>query len=245
MGPSGVPFYFFKEVSNMLEKILIVDDEKNIRDLLKFNLENEGYETLEAKDGKEALEKVKEDIDLVILDLMLPEVDGLNVCKQIRNDDQIGNLPIIMLTAKSEDIDRIIGLELGADDYITKPFNTRELIARVKALLRRISMSAGYEKEEKKIIKLNDLRINIKNHTVKEKDQEIPMTPKEFDLLVFLIRNDDQVFSRDKLLSEIWGYEFSGDTRTVDVHVRRLRKKIGEDLIKTVRGVGYKFEKVE
>lgn len=229
----------------MSEKILIVDDEKNIRDLLKFNLENEGYKTLEAKDGKEALEKVKENIDLVILDLMLPEVDGLNVCKQIRSDKEIGDLPIIMLTAKGEDIDRIIGLELGADDYITKPFNPRELMARIKALLRRISMSKGPKKEEKRLIKINDLRINIKNHTVKRNEKEIPMTPKEFDLLVFLVRNDDQVFSRDKLLSKIWGYEFSGDTRTVDVHVRRLRKKIGQNLIKTVRGVGYKFEKVE
>jgi two-component system alkaline phosphatase synthesis response regulator PhoP len=149
-----------------------------------------------------------------------------------------------MLTAKSEDIDRIIGLELGADDYITKPFNTRELIARIKALLRRISMSSG-QKSDSGVIELDGLVINTKNHTVKIDEQEIPMTPKEFDLLVFLIRNNDQVFSRDKLLSEIWGYEFSGDTRTVDVHVRRLRKKIGEGLIKTVRGVGYKFEKVE
>ncbi len=229
----------------MAEKILIVDDEKNIRDLLKFNLKSEGYEIVEAKDGKEALSKVKENIDLVVLDLMLPEVDGLNVCKKIRNDKEIGDLPIIMLTAKSEDIDRIIGLELGADDYVTKPFNTRELIARIKALLRRISMSRDYEKTEKEVIKVRDLAINTKNHTVKNAEGEIPMTPKEFDLLVFLIKNDDQVFSRDKLLREIWGYEFSGDTRTVDVHVRRLRKKIGKDLIKTVRGVGYKFEKVE
>jgi two-component system alkaline phosphatase synthesis response regulator PhoP len=228
----------------MAEKILIVDDEKNIRDLLKFNLENEGFKTELASDGLEALQKVRDNVDLVVLDLMLPEVDGLKVCKKIRNDKQIGDLPIIMLTAKSEDIDRIIGLELGADDYITKPFNTRELIARIKALLRRISMSSG-QKSDSGVIELDGLVINTKNHTVKIDEQEIPMTPKEFDLLVFLIRNNDQVFSRDKLLSEIWGYEFSGDTRTVDVHVRRLRKKIGEGLIKTVRGVGYKFEKVE
>jgi len=240
MGP-----FIYDRRKNMGKRILIVDDEKNIRDLLKFNLENEGYETIEAKDGQEALDKVQENIDLMVLDLMLPKIDGLNVCKQIRNDEKIGNLPIIMLTAKSEDIDRIIGLELGADDYVTKPFNTRELIARIKALLRRISMSQDYENESKKIIKVKDLIINIKNHTVKENEKEIPMTPKEFDLLVFLIRNDDQVFSRDKLLSKIWGYEFSGDTRTVDVHIRRLRKKIDKDLIKTVRGVGYKFEKVE
>ena len=229
----------------MAEKILIVDDEKNIRDLLKFNLENEGFKTVLASDGLEALQKVRDNVDLVVLDLMLPEVDGLKVCKKIRNDKQIGDLPIIMLTAKSEDIDRIIGLELGADDYITKPFNTRELIARIKALLRRISMSSGQQKSDSEIIELDGLVINTKNHTVKKDEEEIPMTPKEFDLLVFLIRNNDQVFSRDKLLSEIWGYEFSGDTRTVDVHVRRLRKKIGVGLIKTVRGVGYKFEKVE
>ena len=229
----------------MGKRILIVDDEKNIRELLKFNLENEGYKTIEAVNGKEALEKADQSIDLVILDLMLPEIDGLNVCKKIRNDDQLGDLPIIMLTAKSEDIDRIIGLELGADDYITKPFNMRELVARVKALLRRITMSKSYEDNEDKIINLKDIIINIKNHTIKKDGQEVPMTPKEFDLLVYFIRNNDQVFSRDKLLKEIWGYEFSGDTRTVDVHVRRLRKKLGENLIKTVRGVGYKFEKVE
>lgn len=228
----------------MNESILVVDDEKNIRDLLKFNLENEGYNTLLARDGKEALKKLSEDIDLVILDLMLPEIDGLNVCKKIRNDDKLSDLPIIMLTAKSEDVDRIIGLELGADDYITKPFNPREVIARVKALLRRVAMSKEYKKE-KEIIEFDDIIINLKNHTVKKNEKEIPMTPKEFDLLVFLVKNDDQVFSRDKLLSRIWGYEFSGDTRTVDVHVRRLRKKVGENLIKTVRGVGYKFEKVE
>ena len=229
----------------MKKRILVVDDEKNIRDLLKFNFENEGYNVVEAKDGKEALEKVEEDIDLVVLDLMLPEIDGLNVCKKIRNDENLGNLPIIMLTAKSEDIDRIIGLELGADDYVTKPFNTRELIARVKALLRRISMSTNFEKEKPEVINLNDIVINVKNYTVKKHDEEIAVTPKEFDLLVYLITNNDEVFSRDKLLKEIWGYEFSGDTRTVDVHVRRLRKKIGESYIKTVRGVGYKFEKVE
>lgn len=229
----------------MEKRILIVDDEKNIRELLKFNLENEGYQTIEAVNGKEALEKADQSIDLVILDLMLPEIDGLNVCKKIRNDDELGNLPIIMLTAKSEDIDRIIGLELGADDYITKPFNMRELVARVKALLRRITMSKKYEKSEEEIINLKNIVINIKNYTIKKDGKEVPMTPKEFDLLVYLIRNNDQVFSRDKLLKEIWGYEFSGDTRTVDVHVRRLRKKLGKDLIKTVRGVGYKFEKVE
>lgn len=228
----------------MNESILIVDDEKNIRDLLKFNLENEGYNTILAKDGKEALVKLTKDIDLVILDLMLPEIDGLSVCKKIRNDDKISDLPIIMLTAKSEGVDQIIGLELGADDYITKPFNTREVIARIKALLRRVSMSKEYE-QQKELIEFDNIIINLKNHTVKKDTEEIPMTPKEFDLLVFLVKNDDQVFSRDKLLNRIWGYEFSGDTRTVDVHVRRLRKKIGEKLILTVRGVGYKFEKVE
>src|SRR6056297_1466070 len=218
----------------MSKKILIVDDEKNIRDLLKFNLENEGYKTVDACDGKEALKKIDPEIDLVILDLMLPEIDGLNVCKNIRNNQAIGDLPIIMLTAKGEEIDRILGLELGADDYITKPFNTRELIARVKALLRRIAMTKNYGKKANKVIKFKNIIINIENHTIKKDGEEIAITQKE-----------GQVFSRDQLLKEIWGYEFAADTRTVDVHVRRLRKKIDQNLIKTVRGVGYKFEKME
>jgi|SRR6056297_59869 len=229
----------------MSKKILIVDDEKNIRDLLKFNLENEGYKTVDACDGKEALKKIDPEIDLVILDLMLPEIDGLNVCKNIRNNQAIGDLPIIMLTAKGEEIDRILGLELGADDYITKPFNTRELIARVKALLRRIAMTKNYGKKANKVIKFKNIIINIENHTIKKDGEEIAITPKEFDLIVFLIQKEGQVFSRDQLLKEIWGYEFAADTRTVDVHVRRLRKKIDQNLIKTVRGVGYKFEKME
>ncbi|MBS3811252.1 MAG: response regulator transcription factor [Halanaerobiales bacterium] len=229
----------------MSKKILIVDDEKNIRDLLKFNLENEGYKTVDASDGKEALKKIDPEIDLVILDLMLPEIDGLNVCKNIRNNQAIGDLPIIMLTAKGEEIDRILGLELGADDYITKPFNTRELIARVKALLRRIAMTKNYGKKANKVIKFKNIIINIENHTIKKDGEEIAITPKEFDLIVFLIQKEGQVFSRDQLLKEIWGYEFAADTRTVDVHVRRLRKKIDQNLIKTVRGVGYKFEKME
>lgn len=228
----------------MKKKILVVDDEKNIRELLKYNLENEGYEVIEAEDGKEALDKVYKNIDLIVLDLMLPEIDGLNVCKRIRNDKEISYLPIIMLTAKSEDVDRIIGLELGADDYLTKPFNTRELIARIKALLRRVSMN-NLKQNESDSIEVDNITINIKNHTIIKDSEELAVTPKEFDLLVYLIKNNDQVFSRDKLLKEIWGYEFSGDTRTVDVHVRRLRMKIGDKWIKTVRGVGYKFEKLE
>jgi len=176
---------------------------------------------------------------------MLPEIDGLNVCKNIRNNQAIGDLPIIMLTAKGEEIDRILGLELGADDYITKPFNTRELIARVKALLRRIAMTKNYGKKANKVIKFKNIIINIENHTIKKDGEEIAITPKEFDLIVFLIQKEGQVFSRDQLLKEIWGYEFAADTRTVDVHVRRLRKKIDQNLIKTVRGVGYKFEKME
>ena len=157
----------------MSKKILIVDDEKNIRDLLKFNLENEGYKTVDASDGKEALKKIDPEIDLVILDLMLPEIDGLNVCKNIRNNQAIGDLPIIMLTAKGEEIDRILGLELGADDYITKPFNTRELIARVKALLRRIAMTKNYGKKANKVIKFKNImvrpqkvQINISNNKI-------------------------------------------------------------------------------
>lgn len=228
----------------MKKKILVVDDEKNIRELLKYNLENEGYEVIEAEDGKEAFKKIYKNIDLIILDLMIPKIDGLNVCKKIRNDKEISDLPIIMLTAKSEDVDRIIGLELGADDYLTKPFNTRELIARIKALLRRISMN-NLKETKSDSIEVDNITINLKNHTIIKDSKELAVTPKEFDLLVYLIKNNDQVFSRDTLLKEIWGYEFSGDTRTVDVHIRRLRMKIGDKWIKTVRGVGYKFEKLE
>ncbi|MFO7815070.1 MAG: response regulator transcription factor [Halanaerobiales bacterium] len=230
----------------MGKRILIVDDEKNIRDLLKFNLENEGYKTVEAINGKEALEKADQSIDLVILDLMLPEVDGMEVCREMRSNEDLRQIPIIMLTAKGEEIERILGLEMGADDYMTKPFSPRELIARVKAIFRRIKEFKNNNSELKEeTIDLGDLKLDIPRHEVYYHKKKIALTPKEFELLKYLIVNQGHVLSRDLLLEKIWGYEYAGDTRTVDVHIRRLRQKISSDYIATVRGVGYKFVKME
>ncbi|MDI3547853.1 MAG: two-component system, OmpR family, alkaline phosphatase synthesis response regulator PhoP [Halanaerobiales bacterium] len=230
-----------------MKKILVIDDEENIRELIKFNLENSGFEVELAADGREGLDKLDRTIDLVVLDLMLPVIDGLSVCRQIRGDEQFKNLPIIMLTAKGEEVDRILGLEMGADDYLTKPFSPRELIARIKAVLRRVDLSGKEEelKEEKKLIKYGDIELNIQSYEARESGQLLNLTPKEFDLLKLLLVNAGKVLTRDLLLERIWGYEYTGDTRTVDVHIRRLRKKIGEDYISTVRGVGYKFVKLE
>lgn len=230
-----------------MKKILVIDDEENIRELIKFNLENSGFEVELAADGREGLDKLDRTIDLVVLDLMLPVIDGLSVCRQIRGDEHFKNLPIIMLTAKGEEVDRILGLEMGADDYLTKPFSPRELIARIKAVLRRVDSSGKEEglKEEKKLIKYGDIELNIQSYEARESGQLLNLTPKEFDLLKLLLVNAGRVLTRDLLLERIWGYEYTGDTRTVDVHIRRLRKKIGEDYISTVRGVGYKFVKLE
>jgi len=227
----------------MKEIILVVDDEKNIRDLIKFNLKNEGYQVKTASDGEMALKKVDDTIDLIILDLMLPKVDGLAVCRSIRND-VYKDIPIIMLTAKGEEVDKIIGLEMGADDYVTKPFSPRELIARIKAILRRANDGSNNKKELSKIQK-GDILLNVDSHEVYKNGVLMELTPKEFDLLKFFLNNQSRVLTRDILLERIWGYEYFGDTRTVDVHIRRLRKKIGDKYIITVRGVGYKFAKME
>lgn len=235
----------------MSENILVIDDEENIRELIKFNLEAEDYKVILASKGKEALKKVNQDIDLIILDLMLPEIDGLTLCKKIRNNTSWEHIPIIMLTAKSEEVDKIIGLEMGADDYITKPFSPRELLARIKAILRRIEV-LNKEKSDNtealnrdKIIKKGSVALDVESHEVEKEGKIIEMTPKEFDLLRYLLINTNKVLTRDLLLEKIWGYQYSGDTRTVDVHIRRLRQKLGEKYIKTVRGVGYKFVEVE
>lgn len=223
------------------EKILVVDDEKNIVELVKFNLEKEGYDVICAYDGFEALNLVKkEKPDLVILDIMLPGQGGLEVCRTIRKDTKI---PIIMATAKGEEIDKILGLELGADDYITKPFSPRELIARVKAILRRTSTKV----EEKDELNFDDLNINVLKHTVNLKGKEVELKPKEFELLKILAINTGKVHTRDFLLEQLWGYDYLGDTRTVDVHMRRLRQKIESDpanpkYLKTIHGIGYKFQ---
>ncbi|SFL50260.1 winged helix-turn-helix domain-containing protein [Halanaerobium salsuginis] len=228
-----------------MEKILVVEDDKNIRELIAFNLENAGFTVDTAGDGKVALTKLSSEFNLVVLDLMLPEIDGMEVCKKMRSDDQLRQIPIIMLTAKGEEVERILGLEMGADDYMTKPFSPRELIARIKAIFRRIKeLQVEQEKIAEEIIELADLKLDISRHEVIYQDNKIILTPKEFDLLRYLIINQGRVLSRDLLLERIWGYEYAGDTRTVDVHIRRLRKKINEDYIATVRGVGYKFVKM-
>ncbi len=225
----------------MKRKILLVDDEKTLVKALTFNLEKEGYQVIPAYEGEEALKKMEaENPDLLILDLMLPGLDGFEVCRRVRKNYDI---PIIMLTAKGDDIDKILGLELGADDYITKPFNPRELLARVKAILRR---SNSQNSSIKNLIKIQDLQIDLYQHRVRVKDQEIDLTSKEFALLNLLASNPGRVYSREQLLEQIWGYNYYGDARTVDVHIRHLREKIEMDpsnprYILTVWGTGYKF----
>ena len=220
-------------------KILIVDDDENITELIALYLEKEGYATRSVGNGIDAIDVFKSYLpNLVILDLMLPGRDGFDVCKDIR---QISNIPIIMLTAKGGTLDKILGFELGADDYMVKPFDTKELTARVKAVLRRYSP----KKESAKQIVMPGLSINLSNYTVVYNENKIEMPPKELELLYFLASNANQVFTREQLLDRIWGYEYIGDTRTVDVHIKRIREKISETNawgIKTVWGIGYKFE---
>lgn len=225
----------------MNEKILLVEDEKTLAKALKFNLEKEGFRVEVAFDGEEALNAMSgEEPDLVILDLMLPKIDGYEVCRSIRRSSDV---PIIMLTARDEDIDKILGLELGADDYMTKPFNTRELLARIRAILRRTVQQAAAAKN---FIKIGDLQIDAIKRKVTVKGREVTLTSREFNLLSLLASNPGKVYSREELLEEIWGDDYSGDVRTVDVHIRHLREKIEEfpaepNIILTVWGAGYKF----
>lgn len=229
----------------MKNKILIAEDERPISDIIKFNLEKEGYEVITAFDGKEALQKaLEEKPDLLLLDIMLPQMDGFEICKRVREKSSV---PIIFVTAKEEEVDKILGLELGADDYITKPFSVRELVARVKANVRRLDMSLPGETEEKEIIVNKDLSIDFMKYEVKKREKILDLTVREFELLKFLARQKDQVFSREQLLERVWGYEYYGDIRTVDVTVRRLREKVEDDssnpsYIMTKRGVGYYFK---
>ncbi|MBF8437204.1 response regulator transcription factor [Halanaerobiaceae bacterium Z-7014] len=229
----------------MAERILAVDDEENIRELLKYNLEKEDYQVILASRGDQVFDILdKEDIDLIILDLMLPGIDGLSLCKEIKSDDKFNRLPIIMLTARTEEIDRVVGLEMGADDYVSKPFSMRELIARVKAVLRRTREFQGTV-QEAEIISSGKLSINLTSHQAIFDDKVIELTPKEYELIKLLLQNPERFFTRDNLLNKIWGYDYYGDTRTVDVHIRRIRKKISPEIIKTIRGVGYKFVALE
>ena len=226
----------------MAKRILLVDDEPLILKGLRFTLEQEGYEILTAADGEEALQVFFENpVDLVLLDVMLPKLDGIQVCQRIREGS---NVPILMLTAKGEDMDKILGLEYGADDYMTKPFNILEVKARIKTVLRRAAQPAA--SEEKKIIRVHDMEVNIVNRSVTLGGKEIRLTAKEFDLLQLFITNRGKVFSRETMLETVWKYDYMGDARTVDVHIRRLREKIERntaqpEFIFTKWGVGYYF----
>lgn len=228
------------------QRILVVDDEEHILELIKFNLEKNGFDVVTCDNGEKSIHLLTTNLfDLVILDLMLPEMDGIEVCKHIRKIEKLEKLPIIMLTARSEETDRVLGLELGADDYMVKPFSVRELIARIRAVLRRV---LDKEISNPKVLKVNDLTLNIDEHEVMVKGKAIELTLKEFELLKILITNRGKVLSRNYLLDEVWGYDFFGETRTVDVHIRHLRKKIGDgdenevDYISTIRGRGYKLK---
>jgi len=226
-------------MDNKLGKVLVVDDDKNISEIIGIYLLNAGYEVKKAYNGKEALsvyEEVKP--DLVLLDIMLPGIDGVEVLKNIRKNN---STPVIMLTAKGDTFDKVLSLELGADDYIVKPFEPKELLARVKAVMRRYN----YEDKEVEVLNFENLAIDIKSYTTVYNGEDIKMPPKEFELLHYLASNKNKVFTREQLLCEVWGYDYPGDSRTVDVHIKRLREKIkgGPNWqIETVWGVGYKFE---
>jgi len=224
----------------MSSKILIIDDEPDVADLVAMNLKSEGYKVWTADNGESGLAKARaESPNLIVLDLMLPKMSGLEVCKALKRDAATAKIPIIMLTAKTDEVDRIVGLELGADDYVTKPFSPRELLLRIQSVLRRIQ--AGGDKQER--IKIGDLLLDHSRHEVAVRGERIELTATEFRLLAILMERRGRVQTRDRLLNDVWGYESVIDTRTVDTHVRRLREKLGPlaDYIETVRGVGYRM----
>ena len=242
----------------MARKILVVDDESVLVETIAYNLEQAGYQVITATDGTSALQAAHcERPDLIILDIMLPEMDGLEVCRQLRRESNTATTPIMMLTAKGDEIDKVVGLEVGADDYVTKPFGRRELLARVRALLRRADYApldaekpaqegANEVSRANRELVAGPLRIDLAGRRVNCRGQELDLQPKQFELLTYLVRNRGTVLTRDQLLHNVWGYDYAGDTRTVDVHVRWLREKLEEDpanprLIQTVRGVGYCF----
>jgi len=226
------------------KKILIVEDDRNLLDTLVYNIKKEGYDVVTSINGEEAVESArKENPDLIILDIMLPKLNGLEVCRILRKEMTV---PILMLTARNEEVDKIIGLEVGADDYMTKPFSMRELIARIRAMLRRAGMTVAQPDSVEKTIKIGTLEVDTERHRITVSGKELELSPKEYDLLVFLAVNKGFVFTREQLLEKVWGYDFAGDTRTIDVHIRWLRQKIESNPSKpetliTVRGAGYKL----
>ncbi len=222
-----------------MPKMLVVDDEMRIRLIIKEYAEFNGFEVVEAEDGMDAVSKVKtQDFDIIIMDIMMPKLDGYSACKEIR---KIKDIPIIMLSARSEEYDKLFGFELGIDDYVVKPFSPKELMARVNVVL---SRHAAQEKPAEQVMKFDGLEINIPARTVTIDGEKVDLTPKEYELLFYLVENRNLALSRDKLLSEIWGYDFFGDDRTIDTHIKNLRNNLGKyrDYIVTLRGVGYKFE---
>ena len=229
------------------QTVLIVEDEENILEAIRYNLEHEGYRVLAAQDGEEGLNLTRQDSpDLVLLDIMLPRLDGFELCRILRRESDI---PILMLTAKGEEIDRVVGLELGADDYVTKPFSMRELVVRVRNLLRRSRASTGREAQPapNSVLSANGLELDVDGHTASLDGRPLPMKPREFSLLALLMENMGRVFTREQILERLWGYDYIGDARTVDVHVRWLREKIEAEPSKprrivTIRGVGYRFD---
>jgi two-component system OmpR family response regulator len=226
-------------------KVLIVEDDPNLLATLKYNLQKDGYDAATAIDGAEALEAArKEKPDLIILDIMLPVLNGFEVCRILRKEMTV---PILMLTAKTDEMDKIVGLEIGADDYMTKPFSMRELLARIRAMLRRTRMTVSEAADDKAVLRIKELEIDPARHRATLGETVLDLTPKEFDLLAFLARNRGFVFNREQLLEKVWGYDYAGDTRTVDVHIRWLRQKIETnprkpEYLMTVRGTGYKME---
>jgi two-component system OmpR family response regulator len=226
-------------------KILVVEDDANLLATLRYNLQRESYDVVTAVDGVEALEVARrEKPELIVLDVMLPKLSGFEVCRILRKEMTV---PILMLTAKNEEVDKIVGLEIGADDYMTKPFSMRELLARLRAMLRRAEMAEVQPAGEKTTLKIDDLEIDSARHRAFLKGTALELSPKEFDLLAFLAKNKGFVFNREQLLEKVWGYDYAGDTRTVDVHIRWLRQKIESNPAKpkrlvTVRGTGYKLE---
>lgn len=235
----------------MKKRVLVVDDEQSIVTLLEYNLKQAGFDVITAMDGEEGRDiALREKVDIIILDLMLPKFDGMEVCKQLRQ--QKVNTPILMLTAKDDEFDKVIGLELGADDYMTKPFSPRELVARVKAILRRtqgqtIQMEEESVNNNNDVLSAGELKIYPERFEAYFQNKQLELTRKEYELLLYLVRNKGKVLTRDQLLSSVWNYDFAGDTRIVDVHISHLREKIEKntrkpDYIKTVRGLGYKFE---